>query len=117
MVEIYAKYKPRGLEILAFPSNQFGQQEPKSSKEIADFVKILGVTFPMMEKIDVNGPGTHEVYKALKRATQTEDLDISWNFEAKFLVSKDGKRAERYARPNPVDLISRIEELLNEPDV
>jgi len=94
---------------LAFPCNQFGGQEPGGPQEILDFVAKYGVTFPMFEKIDVNGPNTHPLYKYLK-AQKGELLgnDIKWNF-AKFLVDRDGRVIARYAPTSNPDSI--------EPDI
>lgn len=93
------EYGPNGFTVIGFPSNQFAGQEPGTAEQIAEFCSTkFGVTFPMMEKIDVNGPAAHGIYKAL---TQTADAsghagDIRWNFE-KFVVSADGKEVVRFA--------------------
>ena len=86
--------------VLAFPCNQFGGQEPGSASEILDFVAKYGVTFPMFEKVDVNGINTHPLWKFLKDQ-QGEMLgdDIKWNF-GKFLVGRDGEVLARYAPPD-----------------
>jgi glutathione peroxidase len=98
---LYRKYRDRGLEVLGFPCNQFGAQEPGSEQEIATFCETnYDVTFPMFAKIDVNGNATAPVYRFLKQekpgllGTQT----IKWNF-TKFLVGRDGNVVARYA-PN-----------------
>jgi len=91
LVQLYDKYKGK-IEILAFPCNQFGGQEPDKCDKIAHFAKDLGVEFKMMNKIDVNGEDTHPVYKFLKRKLPG---DIAWNFE-KFLVDSNGKVLKRY---------------------
>ena len=96
--KLYDKFKVRGLEILGFPCNQFGKQEPGSSAEIAEFCSVnYGVTFPMFEKIDVNGKDTHPLYRYLKREARgvLGSEPIKWNF-TKFLVSREGKVVERY---------------------
>jgi len=95
--------------VLAFPCNQFGGQEPGSAQEILDFVAKYGATFPMFEKIDVNGPNTHPLFKYLK-AQKGELLgsDIKWNF-AKFLIGRDGNVIQRYAPTSNPDSI--------EPDI
>lgn len=83
---LYAEFAPRGFVVLGFPSNQFGAQEPGTNAEVATFCETnFGVTFPMFEKIEVNGPNRHPLYKALIG----DGGDISWNFE-KFLVAPDG---------------------------
>jgi glutathione peroxidase len=91
------RYGPRGFSVLGFPSNQFKGQEPGTSAEIAEFcAATYGVTFPMYEKIDVNGPDRHPLYAEL---TETADPtgaagDVGWNFE-KFLVGTDGQTLAR----------------------
>ena len=76
------------VNLLAFPCNQFGQQEPKSNQEIEEFAKGYGVEFTMMDKIDVNGPNANIVYKYLK--VKTGSGNISWNFATYFVVDPDG---------------------------
>ena len=96
-----------GLEILGFPSNEFGAQEPGTNAEIATFCSTnYGVTFPLFEKISVNGPDRHPLYRTLiaaqpkvtakSGASAGESSDISWNFE-KFLVARDGQVVQRFA--------------------
>jgi len=83
LVELYERYKEHGLEILAFPSNQFGEQEPGSESEIRSFCDQQGVNFPVFKKAIVNGPNAIPLFKFLKqKAGQTE---IQWNF-TKFIV-------------------------------
>ncbi|CAA6670260.1 unnamed protein product [Spirodela intermedia] len=94
---IYEKYKTQGFEILAFPCNQFGFQEPGSNQEIKQFACTrFKAEFPIFDKVDVNGPFTAPVYQFLKSSAGgfLGDL-IKWNFE-KFLVNKNGKVVERY---------------------
>ena len=107
-------YSDRGLEVLGFPCNQFGGQEPGTEEEIATFCSTTyGVTFPMFSKVDVNGEGRHELYGEL---TKTEDAegkagDVLWNFE-KFLVSPEGEIVARFrplVAPDDAGLISTIE--------
>ena len=96
--KLYDKFNPRGLEILGFPCNQFGKQEPGSSEEIAEFCSVkYGVTFPMFEKIDVNGKDTHPLYRYLKREARgvLGSEPIKWNF-TKFLIGREGEVVERY---------------------
>jgi len=112
---LYQKYKGQGLEIVGFPSNQFGSQEPGSAEEIQTFCSTkYQVTFPIMEKIDVNGNATHPVYQYLKNSKSgiLGLTRIKWNFE-KFLVDKDGKVVERYwSATTPESLEKPIEKLL-----
>ncbi|KAF8150682.1 glutathione peroxidase-like protein [Crassisporium funariophilum] len=97
--ELYEKYKGQGLEILGFPCNQFGGQEPADDKGIEEFCTLNhGVTFPLMKKSDVNGDSTNEVFQWLKseKAGLLGLTRIKWNFE-KFLVDKEGKVVQRWA--------------------
>lgn len=112
---LYERYKDRGFVVLGFPCNQFGAQEPGDAAEIANFCALTyDVDFPMMKKIDVNGPKAHPLYAYLKGAKKgllgTEA--IKWNF-TKFLVGRDGEVRARFA-PNvePKALESAIEALL-----
>jgi len=112
---LYRKYRDRGFVVLGFPSNQFGQQEPGDAMEIASFCSLTyEVDFPMMQKIDVNGPSAHPLYVYLKKAKRgflgTES--VKWNF-TKFLVDRRGEVTRRYA-PNvePKALEGAIEALL-----
>ncbi|KAL8106806.1 putative phospholipid hydroperoxide glutathione peroxidase [Apium graveolens] len=94
LAELYQKYKDQGLEILAFPCNQFNGQEPGTNEEIENFVCTrFKAEYPIFSKVDVNGSDAAPLYKYLKSVKGDE---IEWNF-AKFLVDKDGKLVERYA--------------------
>ncbi|GBF98663.1 phospholipid hydroperoxide glutathione peroxidase-like [Raphidocelis subcapitata] len=111
LVALYDKYKGAGLEVLAFPSNEFGRQEPGTPAQIRDFVSSkYGVAFPVMEKIETNGPNTHPVYKLLKEASG-DDSPVDWNFRGKFVVDKDGNVVKRTG-DNPAQLEPLIKELL-----
>ena len=108
---LYTAYQAKGLEILGFPCNQFGAQEPGSAEQIQSFCSTnYGVTFPMFEKIDVNGDGTHPLYLYLKDQAPgiLGTTGIKWNF-TKFLVSKDGQSITRLAS---ADGASKMEEAL-----
>jgi len=112
---LYKKLHGRGLEILGFPCNQFGAQEPGSEDEIASFCELnYGVTFPMFAKVDVNGANTAPVFQYLKKAKPglLGSEAIKWNF-TKFLVDRNGKVVDRYA-PNaePESIAGDIEKLL-----
>lgn len=111
---LYQQYRDRGLTVIGFPSNQFKQQDPGTNEEIQEFCRVnYGVTFPVMAKIDVNGPGADPLYTHLKAEKPGENGDdIEWNF-AKFLVDRNGNVVRRYA-PNvtPADLAPDIEALL-----
>lgn len=112
--ELYKKYSSRGFVVLGFPSNQFANQDPGSNEEILEFCKAnYGVTFPMFEKIDVNGENAHPVYTYLKNSVpNAEPEKIKWNF-TKFLIGKDGKTLKRYeSRVKPADIEADIQELL-----
>jgi glutathione peroxidase len=112
---LYDQYKDRGFAVLGFPCNQFGAQEPGNEEEIGAFCeRNYGVGFPMFAKVEVNGPGTHPVYKHLKRAAPglLGSESIKWNF-TKFLVDRDGRVVERFApTARPEDLRPAIEKLL-----
>lgn len=86
--ELYETYEGRGLKILAFPCNQFGEQEPGNSKEILEFTKNRGVKFDLFEKIEVNGENAHPLWTFLKKSTST--ANILWNF-TKFIVDRSGQ--------------------------
>ncbi|HHY86912.1 MAG TPA: glutathione peroxidase [Verrucomicrobia bacterium] len=112
---LYQKYKDQGLVILAFPCNQFGNQEPGTSEEIKAFCSsTYGVTFPLFEKIEVNGPNRHPLYAALAGDASPVKGDIKWNF-TKFLVGRDGailKRFEPRVTPDSVELTAAVEAAL-----
>ncbi|HEY4434617.1 MAG TPA: glutathione peroxidase [Lelliottia sp.] len=95
---LYKKYASQGLVILGFPCNQFGKQEPGSAEDIAQTCHInYGVTFPMFEKVDVNGAAAHPVFRYLKEALPgVLGERIKWNF-TKFLIERDGKPLKRFA--------------------
>jgi len=95
---LYKKYQDKGLVILGFPCDQFAHQEPAGDAEIASFCQLnYGVTFPLMAKVDVNGPGAHPVFRFLrKKAPGVIGDAVKWNF-TKFLVSKDGAGVKRFA--------------------
>ena len=110
-------YAARGFTVVGFPSNQFAGQEPGSAEEIQDFCSTTyGVTFPIMEKIDVNGAKRHPIYAELTKVPVKGGAagDISWNFE-KFVVSADGKTTIRFApqtKPDAPEVIAAIEAAL-----
>jgi glutathione peroxidase len=112
---LYQKYRDKGLVVLGFPCNQFGEQEPGSAEEIGSFCqKNYGVSFPMFEKIDVNGDAAHPLYRWLKTSAPglLGSERIKWNF-TKFLLDRNGKVVERYAPvTKPEDLAKDIEALL-----
>jgi glutathione peroxidase len=113
--KVYEKYRDQGFEVLGFPCNQFGAQEPGESDDIAQFCsKNYGVTFPMFEKVEVNGDGAHPLFKWLKTGAPglLGTKDIKWNF-TKFLVDRNGKVVDRYAPTTRPDAIAKdIEKLL-----
>jgi glutathione peroxidase len=106
---LYRKYKDRGFVVLGFPCDQFGGQEPGTEKEIKAFCESkYGVTFPLFSKIEVNGRGTHSLYRMLKK----DGGDIWWNF-TKFLVGRDGRPLQRFEpKVEPKDLEKDIEKAL-----
>jgi glutathione peroxidase len=115
-VQIYELLHPRGFEILAFPCNQFGSQEKGTEAEIAEFVKGYRVTFPIFEKVEVNGPGAHPVWRFLKsQLGGVLGSSIKWNF-TKFLCDKNGIPVKRYGPPTaPSAIVGDIEALLDAP--
>ena len=114
--DIYKKYKDKGLEILGFPCNQFGGQEPGTNEEIQFFcTEKYNVSFKIFDKIDVNGPNADPFYDFLKNEQPgvLGTKNIKWNF-SKFLVNKDGKVIKRYSpTTKPEDIESDIENLLS----
>lgn len=132
---LYKAKKDAGFEVLGFPANDFGAQEPGSHEEIQEFCKLnYGVSFPLFAKADVTGAGKQPLYAALTEAwpekqgpaaefrerlkgygmTPTEDPEVLWNFE-KFLIGKDGKVVARFApgtEPDAPELLSAIEAAL-----
>jgi glutathione peroxidase len=114
--ELYEKFKSKNVMVLGFPCNQFGAQEPGSNDEIQNFCKMnYGVTFPVLDKVDVNGDKAAPVYKFLKSERKgflgTEA--IKWNF-TKFLVSPDGEVVDRFSPQTPPhDVAVTIEKKLN----
>ncbi|KAJ0802342.1 putative phospholipid-hydroperoxide glutathione peroxidase [Helianthus annuus] len=114
LTQIYNKYKDQGLEILAFPCNQFGFQEPGSNDQIKNFACTrFKAEFPIFDKIDVNGPFTAPIYQFLKSSSGgfLGDL-VKWNFE-KFLVDKNGKVVERYPpTTSPLQIEKDVKKLL-----
>ena len=115
--QLYGQYHERGFDVLGFPCNQFGAQEPGSAQDISQFCeRNFGVSFPMFTKIDVNGPATHPLYRLLKSAKPglLGIQRVKWNF-TKFLVDRRGRVVSRHA-PNvdPLKLRPAIEALLAE---
>jgi glutathione peroxidase len=108
---VYAKHKGDGLVVLGFPCNQFNGQEPGSNEQIKAFCSSeYGVTFPLFDKIDVNGEGRHPLYVALAGEGSPFPGDIKWNF-AKFLVGRDGTIVARFApgtKPDSAEVTSAI---------
>ncbi|KXU93454.1 glutathione peroxidase [Caballeronia megalochromosomata] len=113
--EVYEQFAGRGFEVLGFPCNQFGKQEPGDAGEIGAFCeKNYGVTFPMFAKIEVNGSNAHPLYKYLKdKEPGLLGIEaIKWNF-TKFLVDRNGKVIKRYApQTKPESITGDIEKLL-----
>jgi glutathione peroxidase len=113
--EIYEKYKDKGFEILGFPCNDFGKQEPGTNEEIKQFcTSTYDVTFKLFNKIKVLGDGKCPLYARLTNNDVTIKKDIRWNFE-KFLISRDGKIIARFnsnVKPTDTELVSAIEKEL-----
>ena len=111
---LYEKYQDQGFVILGFPCNQFASQEPGDSDQIAEFCSVnYGVTFPMFEKIDVNGAGAHPIFKYLCKALPGMlGGRVKWNF-TKFLLDRDGNPIKRFASTTkPAKLEPEIKKLL-----
>ncbi len=117
--DIHAKYADRGFTVVGVPCNQFGGQEPGTSAEIAEFCSATyGVTFPMTEKVEVNGPGRHPIYDELTATPNEEGAvgDIEWNFE-KFLLDGTGTVVARFTpdvQPDDKRIIDWIEQLIRQ---
>ena len=113
--KLYQTYHKQGFEVLGFPCNQFGGQEPASEKEIQKFCMVnFAVTFPLFEKIKVNGKDTHPLYRFLKKEATgfLGTKGIKWNF-TKFLIDKSGKVITRYgSSTKPQEIASDIEQYL-----
>lgn len=114
---LYETYRDRGFTVLGFPCDQFGGLEPGSAKEIAEFASVrFGVTFPLFEKVDVNGPRRHPLFDELTDAEDDDGDagDVAWNFE-KFLVSPGGRVVGRFrtsVEPEDPALVAAIEAAL-----
>ena len=112
--QLHERYAERGFAVLGFPCNQFGAQEPGTAEEIGEFCsENYGVSFPMFEKIEVNGPGRHPLYAELTAVPDAEGQagDIQWNFE-KFLVGPGGSVISRFrplTEPDDPALVAAIE--------
>ncbi len=112
---IQEKYQAKGFTVLGFPCNQFGGQEPGTNEEIKEFcTSKYNVTFPLFEKIEVNGPGRHPLYTTLAGKDSPYPGDIKWNFN-KFLIGRDGKIIKRFdskSAPDSPEVIEAIEAAL-----
>jgi glutathione peroxidase len=116
--ELHERYRDRGFSVLGVPCNQFAGQEPGSAEEIATFCSTsYGVTFPLTEKVDVNGSHRHPLYQQLTAQPdeQGEAGDVKWNFE-KFLVGPEGNVVARFrppVTPDSPDLVAAVEAALS----
>lgn len=114
--ELHDRYADQGLVVIGFPCDQFGNQEPGSNEEIKEFCQLnYGVSFQIMQKIEVNGNKAHPIYQYLKKASGDQiGEDIKWNF-TKFLISRDGSKIGRYAPiTKPESMVTDIEAMLAE---
>ena len=112
---LYEKYKDQGLVVTGFPCNQFGSQEPGTDEQIKQFcTSTYNVTFPLFDKLEVNGANRHPLYKTLAGEGSPTAGDIKWNF-TKFLVGRDGKIVKRFdskVKPDSPEMIQAIEAAL-----
>ncbi len=113
--KLFQQFKDKDFEVLGFPCNQFGAQEPGDADEIAEFCKVnFGVTFPLMQKIDVNGPDASPLFDWMKGEAKglMGSTGIKWNF-TKFLINRDGEVVKRYApQDTPARIAKDIENIL-----
>jgi glutathione peroxidase len=118
--QLHEAYADRGFSVLGFPCNQFGSQEPGSAEEIETFCSTTyGVSFPLYEKLEVNGEGRHPLYDELTAVADAEGKagDVAWNFE-KLLVSPDGEVVRRFrplVEPGAPELVEAVEATLPQP--
>jgi glutathione peroxidase len=108
--QLYRSHHGQGLEVLGFPCDQFGHQEPGDEAEILEFCSLTyDVTFPMFAKIDVNGAGADPLYRYLKRGAKGAlgSQSIKWNF-TKFLVGRDGRVMKRYASTDTPESLEKV---------
>ena len=107
--ELYERFGKNGFEVLGFPCNQFGKQEPGTDSDIRGFCDLqFGVRFPLFSKVDVNGPGAHPLYEFLKKSKPgfLGTKRIKWNF-TKFLIDRNGKPLKRYSPQTTPDAIEK----------
>ena len=112
--KVYQQYKDQGFEVLGFPCNQFGGQEPGSAEEIEEFCNVnFGVTFPLMQKIDVNGPDASPLFNWMKGEAKglMGSTGIKWNF-TKFLIDREGNVVKRYGPTDTPERITKDIEML-----
>jgi glutathione peroxidase len=113
--KLYQDFKDRDFEVLGFPCNQFGAQEPGNAEEIEEFCKVnFGVTFPLMQKVDVNGPDASPLFDWMKKEQRgiMGTSAIKWNF-TKFLIDREGNVVKRYgSNDTPARIAKDIEKLL-----
>ncbi len=113
--DLYVRYHEQGLTVLGFPCNQFGGQEPGTNAEIKQFcTATYHVTFPLFDKLEVNGAKRHPLYSALAGKASPFPGDIGWNFN-KFLIGRDGKILQRFnsgAKPDSAEVIKAVEAAL-----
>ncbi len=113
--ELYQRYQHKGFEILGFPANNFGSQEPGTDAQIAEFCQAnYGVTFPMFSKISVKGADMHPLYEEITSQPASIGGEITWNFQ-KYLVDQNGNIAAKFTpetEPSDPRLVSKLDELL-----
>ena len=115
--EVFSKYQAKGFQVLGFPCNNFGAQEPGTTEEIKEFCRAnYKVTFPMFDKLHVKGANQHPLYAALTGKTSPFPGTVKWNF-GKFLISREGKILKRFAprvKPDSAEVLKEIEAALGQ---
>ena len=115
--EMYQRYQSKGFEVLGFPANNFGAQEPGTDKEIAAFCEVeYGVTFPMFSKISVKGKDIHPLYAEMTSQPKPLGGDVTWNFQ-KYLADRQGNVVAKFSASSSPDdgaLVAKLEELLGQ---
>lgn len=113
LVQEQNKYADRNFEVLAFPCNQFGKQEPGTPADIKEFATTFNAKFPILEKGDVNGPSTHSLYTFLKNVFPG---DVTWNFQSFFIIDENGIPVARFTKDPYPDIDAAVKQVLDARD-